>query len=106
MPSKPGYGCELRSVDACVLSPHGRSSLARGATAGETYRVPVMRLDDCVEERGWLAIDAPEAARGAHPAGASSPGLRIIFSTSAMCCSSSWICARAYSSIHTLLSRT
>ena len=41
-----------------------------------------------------------------RPAGLSSPGLRIIFSTSAMCCSSSWICSRAYSSSHTLLSST
>ena len=42
----------------------------------------------------------------AQAAGVSSPGLRIIFSTSAMCCSSSLICSRAYSSSQTLLSRT
>jgi FkbM family methyltransferase len=38
-------------------SADGRSSLARGATAGATYRVRAMRLDDCAEERGWPAID-------------------------------------------------
>ena len=41
-----------------------------------------------------------------HPVGCSSPGLRIILSTSAMCCSSRVICSRAYSSSHTLLSTT
>jgi hypothetical protein len=46
------------------------------------------------------------AAPRAQPARCNSPGLRIIFSTSAMCCSSSWICSRTYSSSHTLLSST
>lgn len=61
-----------------------------------------------VSRRG-TAVGRARRIAGVHgdqPAGVSSPGLRIIFSTSAMCCSSSWICSRAYSSSHTLLSRT
>src|SRR4030095_14056622 len=56
-----------------------------------------------------LSPATPAPRRGPprhHPVGCSSPGLRIILSTSAMCCSSRVICSRAYSSSHTLLSTT
>ena len=56
--------------------------------------------------RAIVCPPAPGLAAPAQPARFSSPGLRIIFSTSAMCCSSSWICSRAYSSSHTLWSAT
>ena len=52
------------------------------------------------------ACDKRTTASADYPMGWSSPGFRIILSTSAICCSSSAICSRAYSSSHTLLSTT
>ena len=56
----------------------------------------------CSRRRGVARPQTDEP----YPVGCSSPGFRIILSTSAMCCSSRVICSRAYSSSHTLLSTT
>jgi hypothetical protein len=90
----------------------GRQKRSRSpATPSARYRRSHFRTVDsqissaaCTSCHATIGFAPP--LRVAQAAGLSSPGLRIIFSTSAMCCSSSLICSRAYSSSQTLLSRT
>ena len=91
---QPKCGCERR-----------RCGRRRTCGRGSSHATPRMR-----SASAHAAVAATRAPRRGpprhHPVGCSAPGLRIILSTSAMCCSSRVICSRAYSSSHTLLSTT
>ena len=107
-----------RDVGDGIWFPDGRPLMPRrsllatcfpsqiGTVRNRRTSTAACRRASRVQEAAALAWCGRAPVRIAQPAGVSSPGFRIIFSTSAMCCSSSVICSRAYSSSQTLLSRT